>query len=67
MFIQVKNNNVEKAMRIMKKKLMKDGVMRTLKEKQYFEKPSAKKRRKKKEAIRNYKKKQKLLNKFLRG
>lgn len=51
----------------MKKKLMKDGVMKTLKEKQYFEKPSAKKRRKKKEGIRAYKKKQKLLNRELRG
>ncbi len=67
MFIQVKNNNLEKAMRLMKKKLMKDGVMKTLKEKQYFEKPSAKKRRKKKEGIRAYKKKQKLLNRELRG
>ena len=34
--IEVRNNNVEKALRVLKKKLMKDGVMRELKERQYF-------------------------------
>ena len=38
--IEVRNNNVEKALRVLKKKLMKDGVMRELKERQYFQKPS---------------------------
>ena len=46
--IEVRNNNVEKALRVLKKKLMKDGVMRELKERQYFQKPSWKKREKKK-------------------
>tara|TARA_B100000530_G_scaffold4261_1_gene3585 strand:+ start:236 stop:451 length:216 start_codon:yes stop_codon:yes gene_type:complete len=63
--IEVRNNNVEKALRVLKKKLMKDGVMRELKERQYFQKPSWKKREKKKESIRRHKKEQKL--KALKG
>jgi small subunit ribosomal protein S21 len=59
--IQVRNGNVEQAMRVLKKKLQKDGILKSLKDKQYYEKPSAKKRRKKKEAIANFKKKQKKL------
>ena len=49
--IQVRNGNVEQAMRVLKKKLQKDGLLKSLKDKQYYEKPSAKKRRKKKEGI----------------
>ncbi len=48
-------------MRVLKKKLQKDGLLKSLKDKQYYEKPSAKKRRKKKEGIANYKKQQKKL------
>ena len=59
--IQVRNGNVEQAMRVLKKKLQKDGLLKSLKDKQYYEKPSAKKRRKKKESIANFKKKQKKL------
>ena len=59
--IQVRNGNLEQAMRVLKKKVQKDGQMKTLKAKQYYEKPSEKKRRKKKEGIANFKKKQKKL------
>tara|TARA_B100000035_G_scaffold264033_1_gene235937 strand:+ start:843 stop:1100 length:258 start_codon:yes stop_codon:yes gene_type:complete len=62
--IEVRNNNVEKAIRVLKKKLMKDGVMKELKMRQYYEKPSDRRVRKKKEMIANYKKKQRLLEKF---
>jgi len=63
--IEVRNNNVEKALRVLKKKLMKDGVMKELKERQYYQKPSFKKREKKKENIRRHKKDQKI--KSLKG
>ena len=43
-------------MRVMRKKLQKDGVLKELRARQYFEKPSEKKRRKKKEGIANVKK-----------
>jgi len=62
--IEVRNNNVEKALRVLKKRLMKDGVMRELKMKQYYEKPSDRRVRKKKEMVANWKKKQRLLEKF---
>jgi small subunit ribosomal protein S21 len=42
--IEVRNNNVEKALRVLKKKLLKDGVMKELRDRQYFQKPSFKKR-----------------------
>ena len=63
--VEVRNNNVEKALRVLKKKLIKCGQMKELKERQYFQKPSFKKREKKKENIRRYKKDQKL--KALKG
>ena len=48
-------------MRVLKKKVQKDGQLKILKAKQYYEKPSEIKRRKKKEGIANFKKKQKKL------
>jgi len=64
--VEVRNNNVEKAMRILKKKLLKEGFMRLYKMKQTYEKPSEKRVRKAKEMRANYLKKQKEL-KNLRG
>jgi small subunit ribosomal protein S21 len=36
MYVEVRNNNVEQAMRKLKKKLMNDGIMQELRERQYF-------------------------------
>jgi small subunit ribosomal protein S21 len=58
--VTVRNGNVEKAMRLLKKKLLKDGMMRELKERQYYQKPSHVKREAKKQSIRRHKKEQKL-------
>ena len=63
--IEVRNNNVEKALRVLKKKLLKDGVMKELRDRRYYSKPSWKKREKKKENIRRHKKDQKI--KALKG
>ena len=63
--IEVRNNNVEKALRVLKKKLNKDGQMKELKLRQYNQKPSEIKREKKKEGIRRFKKEQKI--KALKG
>ena len=59
--IDVRNGNLEQAMRVLKKKGLKEGIFRLAKEKSVYEKPSEKKRRKKKEGIANYKKNQKKL------
>ena len=54
MQVVVKNGNVERAMRTLKKKLQKEGLLKELKQKQYFEKPSAKRKRKRAEGIKRY-------------
>ena len=54
--IEVRNNNVEKALRVLKKKLLKDGVMKELRDRQYYQKPSFKKERRKKKVLEDTKK-----------
>ena len=56
--VVVKNGNVERAMRTLKKKLQKEGVLKDIKSKQYYEKPSAKRARQKAEGIKRYQRNQ---------
>ena len=49
--VKVKDNNGEKAMRKLKKKLDKEGLMWELKLRKFYEKPTLKRQRKKKESI----------------
>ena len=56
LFVNVKDNNVEQAIRSLKKKMQREGVFREMKLKQHFEKPSEKKAREKAEAIRRARK-----------
>ena len=44
--VRVRNNNVEKAMRQLKKKVMKDGLLKELKRRQFYEKPTLKRQTK---------------------
>ena len=64
--IEVRKGNLEQAMRVLKRKVQKEGLVKELKMRQSYEKPSAKKRRKKKENIANVKKLKKKLER-LRG
>ena len=64
--VDVRNGNLEQAMRVLKKKVQREGIIKDYRAKSVFEKPSEKKRRKKKEGIANFKKKQKKL-KLTRG
>ena len=50
--VTVKGNNVERAIRQLKKKLMKEGVLRELRLREWYEKPSLKRQRKHKESLR---------------
>ncbi len=52
MEIKVVNNNVEKALRVAKKKLAADGLFRELKRRRFYEKPSVKRKTKEREAAR---------------
>jgi small subunit ribosomal protein S21 len=63
--IEVRNNNVEKALRLMKKKMKTSGVFQELKDRQYYQKPSEIKREKAKQRMVNIKKAQKLRRNFL--
>ncbi|MDB4681360.1 30S ribosomal protein S21 [bacterium] len=63
--VEVRGGNLEKAMRVLKKKVMKEGLVKELRARQYYQKPSEIKREKKKEGIKNYKKKMSKLNKEL--
>jgi small subunit ribosomal protein S21 len=56
MRVEVRNGNVDKALKILKKKLFDDGAIREAMERRYYEKPSLVRRRKHKEAINRTKK-----------
>lgn len=51
MQVVVKNNNIDRAIRTLKKKLTEDGLFRKLQERERYEKPSDKRRRKLKSAV----------------
>ena len=63
MEIKVYNNDINTAMRQMKRKLHPEGMFRELKKRRFHEKPSAKRKRKKEESIRRERKR---LSKFKR-
>ena len=63
--VQVRKNNVEKAIRVLKKKIQKDGMMRELRQRQYYEKPTLKRQRKLKESLRRVAKENRLREKYL--
>ena len=56
--VRVFNNNVEKAIRVLKKKMLKEGIIKELKERRYYEKPSEKRLKEQKENIRRWRKAQ---------
>ena len=62
--IDVKDNNVEQAIRVLKRKLQKEGFFRIMKMKSNYEKPSEKKKRIKLENVKRVKKFQRLRNRF---
>ena len=47
--VEVRGGNLEKALRVLKKKVQKAGIVKDIRAKQYFSKPSAIKREKAKE------------------
>ena len=56
MQINVRDNNVEQALRVLKKKLQREGIYREMKKRRHFEKPSEIKKRERDEAVRRYRK-----------
>jgi small subunit ribosomal protein S21 len=54
--VLVRDNNVDQALRALKKKLQREGVFREMKLRQHYEKPSVKRAREKAEAVRRARK-----------
>ena len=63
--IEVRNNNVEKALRVLKKKLKKEEIFQQMKDRQYYQKPSEVRRERKKQRRIGIKKAEKLRRNFL--
>ena len=56
MQVFVRDNNVDQALRILKKKMQREGVFREMKQRRFYEKPSAMVTREKSEAVRRARK-----------
>ena len=54
--VNVKDNNVEQALRSLKKKMQREGLYKEMKLRKHYEKPSLKKAREKEESIRRVRK-----------
>jgi small subunit ribosomal protein S21 len=54
--VLVRDNNVDQALRVLKKKMQREGVFREMKLRKHYEKPSERKTREKAEAIRRARK-----------
>lgn len=56
MQVLVRDNNIDQALRVLKKKMQREGVFREMKQRRSYEKPSERKNREKSEAIRRARK-----------
>ncbi|MET3855714.1 MULTISPECIES: 30S ribosomal protein S21 [unclassified Rhizobium] len=56
MQVLVRDNNVDQALRVLKKKMQREGIFREMKARSAYEKPSEKRAREKGEAVRRVRK-----------
>ena len=56
MEITVRDNNVDQALRALKKRMQREGIYREMKLRRHFEKPSEKRAREQSEAVRRFRK-----------
>ena len=56
MQVIVRDNNVDQALRVLKKKMQREGIFREMKLRRHYEKPSERKARESAEAIRRARK-----------
>ena len=56
MQIVVRDNNVDQALKVLKKKMQREGTIREMKRRKFYEKPSERKQRQKAEAVRRARK-----------
>jgi small subunit ribosomal protein S21 len=56
MQVFVRDNNVDQALRVLKKKMQREGTFREMKRRRAYEKPSERRARERAEAVRRYRK-----------
>ena len=56
MYVSVRDNNVDQALRVLKKKMKREGMFREMKNRRAYEKPSEKKAREMAESTRRVRK-----------
>jgi small subunit ribosomal protein S21 len=56
MQVLVRDNNIDQALRVLKKKMQREGVFREMKQRRFYEKPSEQAAREKSEAVRRLRK-----------
>ena len=56
MQVSVRDNNVDQALKVLKKKMQREGLFREMRQRKFYEKPSEKRAREKGEAIRRARK-----------
>ena len=56
MQVLVRDNNVDQALRVLKKKMQREGIFREMKMRDHYEKPSEKRAREKAEGVRRARK-----------
>lgn len=56
MQVLVRDNNIEQALRVLKKRMQREGVFREMRQRRFYEKPSEESARRKSEAIRRMRK-----------
>jgi small subunit ribosomal protein S21 len=54
--VSVRENNVDQALRVLKKKMQREGIYREMKLRRHFEKPSVRRAREQAEAVRRFRK-----------
>jgi small subunit ribosomal protein S21 len=54
--VNVRDNNVEQALRVLKKKMQREGLFREIKMRRNYEKPSVKRAREAAESVRRWRK-----------
>lgn len=60
--VVVRNGKVDEALKNFKQKIVKNGLLKEVREKEHYSKPGVKKRNAKKEAIKNSRKREKKFN-----
>jgi small subunit ribosomal protein S21 len=60
--VYVKSNDVDAALRVLKRKVQKTGLLRELRQRQQYEKPSERRRREKRQGIKNARKREQAIS-----